>query len=260
MKRSRVGAAATLSVVADGSPPLTYQWLFNSRNLSNATNNILVIPNAQISDGGRYTVRITNAFGTVRSDNVLLSVGQPPIIVVPPTNQIVRLGDTATFGIMAAGTAPLNYQWSFGGTNLLGAITNVLVITNAQSSDAGSYAVLVSNAFGSTNSSNALLIVGVPPGIILQPTNQTATVGESVTFAALASGTPPLSYQWSINGTNLVAATNTALVITNAQLTEAGTYAVQVSNAFGSEGSSNAVLIVGEPPAIVVQPINQTFQ
>ena len=252
-----VGAVATLSVVANGSAPLNYQWIFNSRNLPNATNNVLVIPNAQISDGGRYGVRISNAFGTARSDNVLLSVGQPPVIVAPPTNQIVRLGDMAAFGVVAAGTAPLNYQWSFGGTNLVGATTNVLVITNAQLSDAGSYAVLVSNAFGSTNSSNALLTVGVPPSIILQPTNQTARVGESVTFATLASGTPLLSCQWSFNGTNLVAATNSVLVITNVQLANAGAYAAQMSNAFGSATSSNAVLSVGVPPAIIVQPTNQ---
>jgi uncharacterized repeat protein (TIGR01451 family) len=253
-----VGAAATLSVVANGSAPLTYQWLFNGRNLPNATNNVLVIPNAQISDGGSYGVRVSNPFGTARSDNLLLSVGQPPAIVVQPTNQTVRLGDMAAFGVVATGTAPLNYQWSFGGTNLVGATTNVLVITNAQLSDAGSYSVLVSNAFGSTNSSNVLLTVGVPPGIILQPTNQTARVRESVTFATLASGTLPLSYQWSFNGTNLVAATNSVLVITNVQLANGGTYAAQMSNAFGLATSSNAVLSVGVPPAIVVQPTNQT--
>ncbi len=254
-----VGATATLSVVAGGSAPLAYQWLFNGQNLLGATNFSLVISNAQISNGGRYGVRVSNSFGTANSDNVLLSVGQPPVIVSPPTNQIVRSGDTAVFGVVAAGTAPLNYQWSFGGTNLLGATTNTLVITNAQSSDAGSYAVLVSNLFGSTNSSNALLTVGVPPSIVLQPANQTVRVGESATFTTLASGTPPLSYQWSFNGTNLAAATNTVLVITNVQLANAGAYAAQVSNAFGLAASSNAVLSVGVPPAIMVQPTNQTI-
>ena len=73
----------------------------------------------------------------------------------------------------------------------------------------------------------------------------------------LAEGTPPLSYQWSFNGTNLLDATNSVLVITNVQLTDAGNYAVEVSNVFGSEQSSNAVLVVGEPPAIVAQPADQ---
>ena len=252
-----VGATATFSVIANGSAPLAYQWLFNGRNLLSATNGTLVIPNAQISDGGRYSVRISNTYGSVRSGNVTLSVGEPPVIVVAPTNQTVRLGDTAAFKIVATGTAPLSYQWSFGGTNLAGATTNALVITNAQVGDTGSYAVVISNPFGSTNSPDALLTVGVPPTIVLQPTNQTASVGEGVTFATLADGTPPLHCQWTFNGTSLAGATDTVLVITNAQLSDAGTYAAQMSNAFGSETSSNTVLSVGLPPVIVAQPMDQ---
>jgi uncharacterized repeat protein (TIGR01451 family) len=252
-----VGAAATFSVAASGSAPLTYQWLFNSKNLSNATNNALVIPNAQISDGGRYSVRIANTFGTVGSDNVLLSVGQAPVIVVPPTNQFVSLGGVAAFGVVAAGTAPLNYQWSFGGTNLAGAITNVLVITNAQLSNAGSYAVFVSNLFGSTNSSTALLAVGIPPVIDTQPTNLAVAVGGMAHFSVVAEGTPPLSYRWSFKGTNVLNATNSVLVITNVQPSNGGNYAVAVSNAFGSVNSSNAVLNIGQAPVIVAPPTNQ---
>ena len=252
-----VGSTATLSVVASGTSPLAYQWLFNGLILTNATNSDLVISNAQVSDSGRYRANVSNPFGSARSITVTLQVGVPPVIIAQPTNLTVPPGAMASFTVGATGTAPLSYQWSLGGTNLPGATTNSLVIPNAQLSDAGSYAVLVSNPFGSAASANAVLTVGIAPAIVLQPSNQLASVGASATFAALANGTPPLAWQWSFNGTNLPGATNNVLVITNAQLSDAGTYAAQVANPLGSDTSSNAVLSVGFPPGISSQPVNQ---
>jgi hypothetical protein len=266
-----VGGVAAFHILADGTAPLSYQWSFNGTNLVAATNTVLVITNAQLTEAGTYAVEVSNAFGSEDSSNAVLSVGDPPLMVVQPTNQTIRLGAAAAFEVVAVGTAPLNYQWSFGGIHLVGATTNVLVITNAQLSDAGSYAVLVSNAFGSANSSNALLTVGVPPAIVTQPTNLAVAVGGVATFSIVAEGAPPLSYRWSFNGTNglnatnsvlmitnVLNATNSVLVITNVQSSAGGSYAVEVSNAFGSVESSNAVLIVGGLPAIIVQPTNQT--
>ena len=83
-----------------------------------------------------------------------------------------------------------------------------------------------------------------PPLITTQPTNQTVTAGSNVTFSVTASGTLPLSYQWSFNGTNLSGATNTMLMLTNVQVSQAGNYTVLVTNAFGSILSSNAMLTV----------------
>jgi hypothetical protein len=88
---------------------------------------------------------------------------------------------------------------------------------------------------------------GGAPVIISQPTNQMTTVGGAVTFNVTASGTSPLSYQWSFNTTNIVGATNSLLVLTNVQLSQAGNYAVLVTNLYGSVLSSNAILTVNLP-------------
>ena len=80
----------------------------------------------------------------------------------------------------------------------------------------------------------------VPPVITSQPTNQTVMVGQSASFSVLANGTPPFSYQWSFNTTNIVGATNATLTLPSAQLTNAGLY-VAVSNTVTSVLSSNAV-------------------
>src|SRR5262249_3317548 len=76
-----------------------------------------------------------------------------------PANQTVRVGGTATFSVTAGGTQPLGYQWRFGATSLSGATASSLILSNVQSSDAGTYSVVVSNAFGTATSSNATLTV-----------------------------------------------------------------------------------------------------
>lgn len=68
--------------------------------------------------------------------------------------------------------------------------------------------------------------------------------GGTVAFSAAADGSRPLSYRWLFNSTNLPAATNASLLISNAQLASAGSYALVVSNAAGSLTSSAVALVV----------------
>jgi hypothetical protein len=94
-------------------------------------------------------------------------------------------------------------------------------------------------------------VAPVAPFIITQPADQSVTVGQTATFVVQAGGTPPLHYQWSFNGAPITNATASSLVLTNVQMNQAGTYAVQVTNAVNSVTSSNATLSVTFPPATV---------
>ncbi len=85
------------------------------------------------------------------------------------------------------------------------------------------------------------------PVITQQPASRTVDSGAVVTFAVTATGSAPLSYQWQLNGVNLVNATNSTYVIANAQPATNGAYGVRVSNAGGFVLSSNAVLTVTPP-------------
>ncbi len=85
------------------------------------------------------------------------------------------------------------------------------------------------------------------PVITQQPTNLTVNVGNIAMFAVAATGTAPLSYQWSFNHTNLLDATNALLTLSNVQLTQAGSYSVTVSNIVSSTNSRAAVLTVVNP-------------
>ena len=92
------------------------------------------------------------------------------------------------------------------------------------------------------------------PFITSQPQGRTAVVGSTVTFAVTAGGSPPLSYQWQFNSTNIAGATASSLTLTNVQPGQAGTYLVIVSNALGVVTSSNAVLAVVPPPPCATPP------
>lgn len=69
-----VGARATLSVVASGTSPLTYQWRLNGKDIAGATTRTLVLKNVQLSDEGHYTVVVTNPDGQTTSVPVELDV------------------------------------------------------------------------------------------------------------------------------------------------------------------------------------------
>src|SRR6185369_7618598 len=106
-------------------------------------------------------------------------------------------------------------------------------IASAQSADAGSYTVTVTNSVGSVTSNAATLTVNAAataPTITTQPASQTVTAGSNATFSVVASGTAPLTYQWLFNGTNISGATNSSLTLTNVQSANAGSYTVTVTN------------------------------
>ncbi|HWI56769.1 MAG TPA: immunoglobulin domain-containing protein, partial [Bacillota bacterium] len=83
-----------------------------------------------------------------------------PLITTQPASQTVKeTMAAASFGITALGAQPLTYQWRFNGTDIPGATSSVLTLSNVTASMAGTYNVLVANTYGSALSSNALLTV-----------------------------------------------------------------------------------------------------
>ena len=106
-----------------------------------------------------------------------------------------------------------------------------------------------------------------PPSITQQPVSQTNLVGSNVVFNAVASGTPPLSFQWRTNGVNLAngagisGATTNALTLTGITTNSAGNYTLVVTNAYGSVTSSVATLTVVLPAAIASSTLtNRTVE
>lgn len=87
-------------------------------------------------------------------------------------------------------------------------------------------------------------VVSTPPVIATQPQSQSITAGANVTISVGALGAATLSYQWQFNGNPIAGATSSMLSLNNADVSNAGSYTVVVSNSAGSVTSSPATLIV----------------
>jgi len=138
---------------------------------------------------------VTNTVGTVTSSAATLTVNPAPVvptITTQPGSQTVTAGQTTTFAVVAAGTAPLSYQWKKNGVNIAGATAASYTTPATTTSDSGStFAVVVTNTSGTVTSSAATLTVNpapVSPTITTQPGSQTVTAGQTATFAVVASG------------------------------------------------------------------------
>jgi hypothetical protein len=169
---------------------------------------------------------------------------QPPSITTQPKSLTVVTGAVASFSGVAAGVAPLTYQWRKSGANVSGANAAAYSISNVTTNHAGNYQLVVSNAGGSVTSLVATLTVLVPPSFTLQPKSLTLSPTDTATFTSQATGTAPLFYQWRKGSSPLTGATNATFAINGIQGTDAGSYSVVVTNAAGSIISSNAVLTV----------------
>ncbi len=262
-----VGSPATFSVIAGGAPPLTYQWRQGNVVIARATQSAFAISAVQLTDGGGYTVTVSNSLGSVTSVPAVLTVLIPasaPVIQTQPVNVGVTTGGSATFSVAATGTSPLSYQWRKDGVALTGATGATLALSGVQSGQAGVYSVVVSNGAGSVASAGATLTVNpvvVAPRIDAAPTGRVATEGANLTFSVVASGSAPLTYQWFKAGAAIPGATQATLFLANVQLADAGLYTVVVGNAVGSVTSPLATLVVNSllvPPAITVPPTGRT--
>jgi uncharacterized protein (DUF1800 family) len=81
-------------------------------------------------------------------------------------NQSVTVGQTATFTVVATGTAPMTYQWQKAGVNIAGATAATYTTSSASTADNGStFDVVVSNAAGTVTSPIAALTVTGGQGV-----------------------------------------------------------------------------------------------
>ena len=264
------GQPATFSVSATGTAPISYQWRRNAANISGATAASYTIAATTTGDSGsKFDVIVSNNSGSITSSQATLTVNAStaaPAITTQPSNQSVTTGQTATFSVVASGTAPLAYQWRKNTTNISGATAFSYTTPVTTSADNGAkFDVVVSNSAGNITSAQATLTVSsapVAPTITTQPANQAVNAGQTATFSVVASGTAPLSYQWRRNTTNISGATASSYTTPATTSADDGAkFDVVVSNSAGNITSAQATLTVSSAPvapSVTTQPVNQT--
>lgn len=253
------GTNLTLATTVTGNPAPDLRWFYNSLPLQNnlhitgATSNVLTVTGTITNDTGNYWVVASNGFGMVTSQIAQVTVVQPPVFLTTPTNQtwIVGQSSPGMLAAQASGSAPLSYQWYRDGTrviddaNYLGAISNILTAQTVQTSNAGSYVLVVTNLGGVITSAPAVVTVLVPPSITTQPVGSSIPLGLPVTLTTTATGTAPLQYQWQLNGVPVSGATSASLSFSSMTTSNAGAYRLVVTNLGGAATSTIATVTIG---------------
>jgi hypothetical protein len=263
-----VGSTVSLSVIAGGTSPLSYQWRKDGSVIAGATQATYSIASAALQSAGSYSVSISNRAGSVSSNAAVLSVetAKAPLITLQPQAQTLTVGGSFTLMVNATGTAPLTFQWRKGGINVSGATSSTLTISSALVSDSGSYDVVVSNLVAKAISSLAQVTVRdsalTPPLITTQPKSQTVSLGSDATLFVEASGSAPIVYQWRKDGAIIAGATSSRFSIFSAVSSSRGDYSVVVSNPQGNVVSTVATVTVDSSrvsgPSISAQPLSVT--
>ncbi len=230
-----VGATATLTVNANGTAPLSYQWSLGGSEISGATDASLSIPNAQAANAGNYTVVTTNLYGTVTSSMAALTVNPLPTVAV--NSETICVGSSATLTATTSAANPA-YLWSPGGET-----TAAITVSPASTT---TYSVTVTDG-ATTCSASASGTVSVNQLPTVAVNSETICVGGSAILTATTSAANP-TYLWSPGGETTAAitvspaATASYLVTvtdgaTLCSASASGTVSVRVADVFANANS-----------------------
>lgn len=204
---------------------------------------------ASLPAGTRYRIGgYLNAFrdhlGT-RSNVFSLAA---PVIKNHPVGATVIHGQAVAFTITTTGTPLLSYEWRRNKVALSAPSIPTLTLPIVQSSDAGSYDCVVTNAFGTATSKAAALIVQGPPYAESFTVPASVPRGGNVILNVVAKGTPAPTLQWRRNGIAIPGATAGKLTIATAKDSDAGAYDCVLTNSHGSTVTTSAPLAVISGP------------
>jgi hypothetical protein len=268
------GATVNFSVVAAGTPALTYQWQKNGSPLSDggiisgASTANLTLTGVDLPDAGTYTCAVTNGSGVgLISANAVLTIIDPAI-TLQPTNITANFSSNVTFNVTAAGTPALTYQWYKGtsaltdGGNISGSTTPALTVSAVSYLDAGGYSVVVTNGPGNTVTSSIATLTVKDPVIFAHPASAIKAIGSSASFT-VSAGASGATYSWKkgstvlTDGGNVSGSTTATLTLANVSASDNGSYSVIVGSAGGSNvTSSSATLSTISAIAPAVRVVN----
>ncbi|HKN75788.1 MAG TPA: choice-of-anchor D domain-containing protein [Candidatus Acidoferrum sp.] len=139
-----------------------------------------------------------------------------PSITAEPASCTVTAGQTATFSVVATGTAPLSYQWQQNGANIAGATGASYTTPATTTAQSGTtFDVVVSSTAGSVTSTSATLTVNAAPVPAIQVSSTSINFGNEVEGA---SGSQSLT----ISNTGTATLSITAVTPTGAAFSVSG--------------------------------------
>ncbi|MFC2112130.1 choice-of-anchor Q domain-containing protein [Bacteroidota bacterium] len=162
-----------------------------------------------------------------------------PGITLQPGSKIRCSGESAVFRVECSDS--VYYQWTKDGIDLPGEENAMLEFDSVKLSDQASYQCILSNTYGSIQSSPVLLQVKEPPTILVGPEDTWAMSNSPVTLELYSRGSD-LNFQWQKNKADIPGAIIPKLTILNTSSTDEGKYSCIISNSCGTDTTDEVSL------------------
>ena len=297
-----VGGTITLKCVSHSSHSMAFNldWIKLDGQLpvrASEASGILSISNAQVDDSGTYVCTGSDLRSVARAQ-VTIHVQPtqrhtPPKVRIEPRFQEVYTGDPVNFRCIADGNPTPNLLWTIGQDRKLSSnarfdpTTGIFTIPAAKSSDEAEYYCQATNAAGSESARTVLFVrkesttdyqnleyvhvEGEVPKAKVLPSNQvTIQRGESVRFECSVTGQPSPTVRWTFTGApdgqrlpqNAREMDGNLLILTRADLEDAGVYTCIASNSYGTAEAQVRLRIdfrQNQLPTVQVEPVKQTI-
>jgi subtilisin family serine protease len=203
----------------------------------------------EAAQGLAYLIAVDSAQGAPGGDIRLNGLRPSPVAITEqPVSLTMAAGDRATFSVKVTGSAPFYYQWFRNSSPITGAVGSTLVLDPVTAPDFAAYHITVRNAFASITSAEVDLTESASaPAIRWTSGDQTVTPATKTTLRIQASGTEPLTYQWSRGSADISGATTPSLTFASPQAADTDVYRCTVTNALGSARASLRLRVAGSP-------------
>jgi alpha-tubulin suppressor-like RCC1 family protein len=252
------GSYFDVALKADGTI-VAWPYYFQGQLPADFTNLVAIA-------AGAFHILGLKADGTVVAWLYFNDYGQATVPAGLSNVVAIAAGNSHSLALKADGTVVAWGDNSSGQTNVPVGLTNVVAISSecaaahclALTGD-GKVVARGNHSMGQTNvptgltnvvaiaagGNHSLALLGDPsPFLTKRLLDQTVVHAETVMLHIAARGSAPMSFQWRFNGTNLVSATNSVLMLRDIQLNQAGVYSVVVSNAYGMVTNSCSLTVV----------------
>ncbi|NQW29570.1 MAG: immunoglobulin domain-containing protein [Ignavibacteria bacterium] len=203
-----------------------------------------IIP-AEVPGDAMCKFRVRTAHGHEVSTATALNILVPPTVVSAP-EPITSCPDKEIKLKFDALGSSVTVQWRKNGLPISGVTGLELTIAAAQTTDAGSYDVVITNNCAAVTSSAVMVEVAAEPIIAVQPKSQSVANGVDVVLGVEARG-QDMRFEWKHDGTVLPGSEFQAPVITikSVSQTDAGKYQCVIKSACGTSTTEEASIVVG---------------
>jgi hypothetical protein len=237
------------SLVAFHASGLSFPTYLNAGQSVNVTINFTPTTTGTLTGTLTVASNASNAPTTISVRGTGAQTAQAPTITTQPAGQTITTGQTATFSVIATGTAPLNYLWEKNGAAISGATSASYTTPPETTADNGAlFTVAVSNSAGSVSSNAATLTVNPSPVLSLSsnPTSLSfgnVNVGSNSSLSTTVSNNGNANV--TISGVNVSGAGYSASGISSGQVVSPGqTATLRVTFAPASAGSSSGSVTI----------------